>query len=64
VEELKNHRGNVSFTASAEDVRKRHLQKIEDEKNEATRQKTLKEKDGLIESLYKKSHKLMLSAFS
>jgi curved DNA-binding protein CbpA len=64
VEELKNHRGNVSFTASAEDVRKRHLQKIEDEKIEATRQKTLKEKDGLIESLYKKSHKLMLSAFS
>jgi DnaJ family protein A protein 5 len=64
VEELKNHRGNVSFTASPEDVRKRQLQKVDDEKKEATRQKSLKEKDGLIEQLYKKSHKLMLSAFS
>ena len=64
VEELKKHRTNMSLIPTADDVKKRHLQKMEDEKRESDRQKALKEKDSLIETIYKKSHKLMLAAFS
>jgi len=64
IDDLKKHRGNVKFEQSPEDVRRRQLEQIENDKKEADRLVALRNKDSLISQLYGKTHKLMLSAFS
>ena len=63
VKDLETHRSKVQFTMSPEEVRRQQKIKTDLEIKEAERVENLKQRDSVIDQIYNKTHKLMLSAF-
>jgi curved DNA-binding protein CbpA len=64
VEEIKKDRANISYVPDAEMARKMQNEKALEEKRELERINKIKETDNVVETIYNKTHKMMLKMFS